>query len=203
MLARESVQARMAGEQGISFTEFSYMLLQANDYLWLHDHMGCELQVGGSDQWGNILSGVDLIRRRPAAPRARALAGRCITAADGTKLGKTTGARIWLDPDRTSPYRFFQHWMNTDDREVRRFLAQFTLLPVAEVDAVVAEHLAASRAAAGPAAPGRGGHRARPRAEAAAAAAEAASLDPVRRPDPRRHAGRRSTRWPPRCPSTP
>ncbi|MDQ6697062.1 MAG: tyrosine--tRNA ligase [Actinomycetota bacterium] len=139
MLARESVKARLASEQGISFTEFSYMLLQANDYLWLHDHMGCELQVGGSDQWGNILSGVDLVRRVRGAT-VHALSWPLITAADGTKLGKTTGARIWLDPRRTSPYRFFQYWVNSDDADVRRLLAQFTLLPVEEVDAIVADH---------------------------------------------------------------
>jgi tyrosyl-tRNA synthetase len=139
MLARESVKARLASEQGISFTEFSYMLLQANDYLWLHDHMGCELQVGGSDQWGNILSGVDLVRRVRGAT-VHALSWPLMIAADGTKLGKSTGARIWLDARRTSPYRFFQYWVNSDDSDVRRLLAQFTLLPVEEVDAIVADH---------------------------------------------------------------
>jgi tyrosyl-tRNA synthetase len=139
MVARESVRARMEGEQGISFTEFTYMLLQAHDYLWLHDHESVELQIGGSDQWGNILSGVDLVRRT----RQRAVHGLCwplLTAADGTKLGKTTGARTWLDPDLTSPYAFFQHWMTIEDADVRRMLAQFTLLPVAEVDAAAAAH---------------------------------------------------------------
>ena len=139
MLARESVKARLASEQGISFTEFTYMLLQAHDYLWLHDHLECELQIGGSDQWGNILSGVDLVRR----VRGRAVHALCwplLLAADGSKLGKTTGARIWLDPDRTSPYAFFQHWMQTDDADLRRMLAQLTLLPVDEVDALVAAH---------------------------------------------------------------
>jgi tyrosyl-tRNA synthetase len=139
MLARDSVRARLESEQGISFTEFSYMLLQAHDYRWLHDHLRCELQIGGSDQWGNILSGVDLIRRS----RGVAVHGLCwplLTAADGSKLGKTAGARIWLDPDRTSPYGFFQHWMQVDDADLRRMLAQFTLLPVAEVDAVVVAH---------------------------------------------------------------
>jgi tyrosyl-tRNA synthetase len=139
MVARESVKARMAGDQGISFTEFSYMLLQANDYLWLHQNMGVDLQVGGSDQWGNIVSGVDLVRR-VTGDTVHALSWPLLTAADGTKLGKTTGARVWLDPDRTSPYRFFQHWMQVDDRQVHEFLAKFTLLPLAEVDAAVAEH---------------------------------------------------------------
>jgi tyrosyl-tRNA synthetase len=139
MVARESVKARMAGEHGISYTEFSYMLLQANDYAWLHEHEGCELQIGGSDQWGNILSGVDLIRRRQGTP-VHGLCWPLLTAADGTKLGKTTGARVWLDPARTSPYAFYQHWMTTEDADLRRMLAQFTLLPVAEVDAVVGAH---------------------------------------------------------------
>jgi tyrosyl-tRNA synthetase len=139
MLARESVKARLASEQGISFTEFSYMLLQARDYLWLNEHEGVELQVGGSDQWGNIVSGVDLIRR-VRGRAAHALSWPLLTAPDGTKLGKTTGARVWLDPVKTSPYRFFQHWVNTDDRQVREFLAKFTLLPLGEIDEVVAAH---------------------------------------------------------------
>jgi tyrosyl-tRNA synthetase len=139
MLARESVKARMASEQGISFTEFTYMLLQARDYLWLFEHMGVELQVGGSDQWGNILSGVDLIRRARGAS-AHALCWPLLLAADGSKLGKTTGARVWLDPARTSPYAFYQHWMQTDDADLRRMLAQFTLLPVTDVDALDRAH---------------------------------------------------------------
>ena len=139
MLARESVKTRLASEHGISFTEFSYMLLQARDYLWLHDHEGVELQVGGSDQWGNIVQGVDLIRRVRGKP-AHALSWPLLTAPDGSKLGKTTGARIWLDPDKTSPYRFFQHWVRTDDRQVREFLAKFTLLSLGEIDEIVAEH---------------------------------------------------------------
>jgi tyrosyl-tRNA synthetase len=142
MVARESVKARMASERGISFTEFSYMLLQANDYRWLHDNEGCELQIGGSDQWGNILSGVDLIRRA-SGDVAHALCWPLLTAPDGTKLGKTTGARIWLSAERTSPYVLFQHWMGTDDRQVGEFLAKFTLLPLDEIAAVVAEHDAA------------------------------------------------------------
>lgn len=142
MMARESVRARMASEHGLSYTEFSYMLLQANDYAWLHEHRCCELQIGGSDQWGNILSGVDLIRRRGGGT-VHGLCWPLLTAADGTKLGKTTGARVWLDPSLTSPYAFFQHWMATADADLRRMLAQFTLLPLDEVDAIVADHEAA------------------------------------------------------------
>jgi tyrosyl-tRNA synthetase len=140
MLARESVKVRLASEHGISYTEFSYMLLQANDYLQLHRAHGVELQIGGSDQWGNILSGVDLIRRAEGKT-VHALSWPLITAPDGSKLGKTTGGRIWLDPARTSPYQFFQHWMQTDDRQVREYLAKFTLLDLDEVDAVAASHL--------------------------------------------------------------
>ena len=139
MVARESVKARMASEQGISFTEFSYMLLQAHDYLWLHTHLGVEMQIGGSDQWGNIVQGVDLIRR-VRGRTVHALSWPLLTAPDGTKLGKTTGARIWLDAEKTSPYRFFQHWMQTDDRQVGEFLAKFTLLPLAEIDELVRAH---------------------------------------------------------------
>jgi tyrosyl-tRNA synthetase len=139
MVARDSVKARLAGEHGISYTEFSYMLLQANDYSHLHEHLGCELQIGGSDQWGNILSGVDLIRRRHGVA-VHALCWPLLTAADGSKIGKTTGARVWLDPDLTSPYAFFQHWINTDDADLRRMLAQFTLVPMTEVDGLLEEH---------------------------------------------------------------
>ena len=142
MVARDSVKTRMAGEHGISYTEFSYMLLQAHDYDHLHQQEGCELQIGGSDQWGNILSGVDLIRRRRGAT-VHALCWPLLTADDGTKLGKTTGARVWLDPDLTSPYAFFQHWMHTEDSELRRMLALFTLLPLAEIDDLLDEHAVA------------------------------------------------------------
>jgi tyrosyl-tRNA synthetase len=175
MVARESVKARMASEHGISYTEFSYMLLQANDYAHLHEHEGCELQIGGSDQWGNMLSGVDLIRRRTGAA-VHALSWPLLTAVDGSKLGKTTGARVWLDPELTSPYAFFQHWMQTDDADLGRMLAQFTLLPMDEVESIVAAHGAQ---------PGRrDGQRALAVAvtelvhgpEAAAAAAQAASI---------------------------
>jgi tyrosyl-tRNA synthetase len=141
MLGRESVKNRLASEHGISYTEFSYMLLQAHDYLRLNEDHQVELQIGGSDQLGNMIGGVDLIRRVHGRP-SWVLAWPLLTAPDGTKLGKTTGARVWLDPARTSPYAFFQHWMATDDRQVEQFLLQFTLLPVAEVRAAVAAHQA-------------------------------------------------------------
>jgi tyrosyl-tRNA synthetase len=139
MLARESVRTRLESEQGISFTEFSYMLLQANDYLWLHDHLGCELQLGGSDQYGNILSGVDLIRRKRQRV-VHALAWPLLTAPSGHKIGKTTGARLWLDPAKTSPYQFHQHWMQLDDDDVDEQLRFFSLRPVAEIDELLATH---------------------------------------------------------------
>ena len=139
MLARESIKLRVNSEHGISFTEFSYMLLQANDYLWLHDHLDCTIQVGGSDQWGNIVAGVDLIRRKRGA-HVHAFSWPLLTASDGSKLGKTTGARVWLDPDKTSPYQFRQHWMQTPDELVESQLLTFSLQPVEQIRAVVAEH---------------------------------------------------------------
>jgi tyrosyl-tRNA synthetase len=139
MLARESVKQRINSEHGISFTEFSYMLLQANDYLWLHDHLGCTIQIGGSDQWGNILSGVDFIRRKRGT-HVHAFSWPLLTAADGSKLGKTTGARVWLDAAKTSPYQFRQHWMQTPDDQVEAQLLTFSLQPIEAIRAIVAEH---------------------------------------------------------------
>lgn len=139
MMARESVRIRLESEHGISFTEFSYMLLQANDYLWLYDHLGCEIQVGGSDQWGNIVSGVDLIRRKRHTA-VHAFSWPLLKAADGTKLGKTTGARTWLDADKTSPYQLRQHFMQVADEDVRAQLLAFSLRPVAEIESILTEH---------------------------------------------------------------
>lgn len=142
MVARDSVKSRMESEHGISYTEFSYMLLQAFDYWWLHTNRGCELQVGGSDQWGNIAQGVDLVRRREQN-HVHALTWPLITRADGQKFGKSVSGAVWLDPERTSPYEFHQYWMNTDDRDVERFLLQLTLMPVDEITALMAEHVTA------------------------------------------------------------
>ena len=134
MLAKDSVKSRLEG--GISFTEFSYMLLQAFDFLELHRREGVTLQLGGSDQWGNITAGLELIRRTTGA-EAHALTFPLITNADGTKFGKSTGGgSVWLDPARTSPYRFYQFWIGADDRDVSRYLRFFTLLPQAEVEAL-------------------------------------------------------------------
>ncbi|WP_336212643.1 tyrosine--tRNA ligase [Nonomuraea sp. LPB2021202275-12-8] len=134
MLARESVSARLGGE-GLSYTEFSYQILQANDYLELYRRHGCTLQLGGSDQWGNIIAGVDLIRRVEGA-HVHALTGKLITKADGTKFGKTAGGAIWLDPALTSPYAFYQYWLNADDRDVVRFLKVFTFRGREEIEAL-------------------------------------------------------------------
>ncbi|MEU6427001.1 tyrosine--tRNA ligase [Microbispora sp. NPDC046973] len=147
MLARESVSARLAGE-GLSYTEFSYQILQANDYLELYRRERCTLQLGGSDQWGNITAGVDLIRRVEGG-HVHALTGKLITKADGTKFGKTAGGAIWLDPALTSPYAFYQFWLNADDRDVVRFLKVFTFRTREEIDELeksVAERPAAREA---------------------------------------------------------
>jgi tyrosyl-tRNA synthetase len=139
MIARESVRNRLESEHGISYTEFSYMLMQANDYLWLHDHRGCELQIGGSDQWGNLVAGVDLIRRARAAS-VHALSWPLLLATDGSKLGKTTGARTWLDPAKTSPYQLHQHFVTLPDDAVEQQLPVFSLRPLADVNAILADH---------------------------------------------------------------
>jgi tyrosyl-tRNA synthetase len=142
MLAKESVKARVQSEHGISFTEFSYMLLQANDYRHLHQSLRVELQVGGSDQWGNITAGIDLIRRTSGA-HVHGMTVPLVTRSDGAKFGKSTGDAVWLSAERTSPYAFFQYFVNTDDRDVERFLLQLTLLDLAEIDAVMTAHRAA------------------------------------------------------------
>jgi tyrosyl-tRNA synthetase len=133
LLAKEAISARLNSEAGISFTEFSYQLLQANDYLELHNRYGCTLQTGGSDQWGNLTSGVDLIHRATGRS-VHALATPLITKADGTKFGKTESGAIWLDPTMTSPYAFFQFWVNADDRDVVNYLKVFTDLSREEID---------------------------------------------------------------------
>jgi len=127
MLAKDSVSSRM--ETGISFTEFSYMILQAYDFLWLRQNMDCELQTGGSDQWGNITAGTELIRR-VAGLKAYGYTFPLITRADGGKFGKTEAGTVWLDPERTTPYQFYQFWINTNDADVVNYLKIFTFLPV-------------------------------------------------------------------------
>ncbi|MFT7473730.1 MAG: tyrosyl-tRNA synthetase [Verrucomicrobiales bacterium] len=139
MVGRDSVRSRMESDHGISYTEFSYMLLQAFDYWWLNTNRGCELQIGGSDQWGNIAQGVDLIRRRTGT-HCHALTWPLITRADGQKFGKSVSGAVWLDPERTTPYEFHQYWKNVDDRDVERFLLQLTLIPVDEIASIMTSH---------------------------------------------------------------
>ncbi|MBO0713740.1 MAG: tyrosine--tRNA ligase [Acidimicrobiales bacterium] len=142
MMAKESVRGRLSGrEQGISYAEFSYMLLQAYDFLHLFDAVGCRLQIGGSDQWGNITMGVDLVRRL-RGEQAFGLTTPLVVKADGTKFGKTEEGTVWLDPDRTSPYAFYQYFVRTPDAEVGLFLRYFTFLErsrIEELDREVAE----------------------------------------------------------------
>ncbi|MDR7086798.1 tyrosyl-tRNA synthetase [Aeromicrobium panaciterrae] len=137
MLAREVVSARL--EAGISYTEFSYVLLQSLDYLELHRRHGCVLQTGGSDQWGNITAGVELVRRAAGA-KVHALATPLITKADGTKFGKTESGTVWLDAELTSPYAFYQSWIQAEDSKVGEYLRQFTFVPVDEIAALETEH---------------------------------------------------------------
>lgn len=132
MLAKESVKARLEREEGISFTEFSYMLLQSYDFLHLFDVENCIMQSGGSDQWGNITAGAELIRRLRGKP-AYGLVYPLITKADGTKFGKTESGTVWLSAERTSPYRFYQFWLNTDDRDIIPYMKYFTFLSPAEI----------------------------------------------------------------------
>jgi tyrosyl-tRNA synthetase len=142
MIRKDSVRGRLEGrEQSLSFTEFSYMLLQAWDFVQLYDRHGCQLQLGGSDQWGNITEGVDLIRRLRGA-QAYGLTSPLVTKADGTKFGKTESGSVWLDPDRTSPYEFFQFWLRTSDADVGSYLRRFTFLErtrITDLDAATME----------------------------------------------------------------
>src|SRR5438445_1083211 len=127
MLQKESVKSRLGSEEGISFTEFSYLLLQARDFVELFDRYHCTLQMGGSDQWGNITAGIDLIRKR-RGQKAHGLVWPLMQTASGAKFGKTEAGTVWLDPNRTSPFRFYQFWLNTDDRDVVSYLKYFTFL---------------------------------------------------------------------------
>ncbi|MFR9702884.1 tyrosine--tRNA ligase [Aeromonas sanarellii] len=139
MLARESVRQRLARpDQGISFTELSYALLQSQDFAVLNQRLGCTLQIGGNDQWGNITSGMDLTRRLHQA-QVYGMTLPLITKADGTKFGKTEGGAIWLDPALTSPYAFYQFWLGTADEDVYRFLRYYSFMPLAEIAALEAE----------------------------------------------------------------
>lgn len=144
MMAKDSVKKRLTGEagEGMSFTEFTYQLVQGYDFLHLYQHNNCKLQMGGSDQWGNITTGTELIRRKTGG-EAFALTCPLITKADGGKFGKTETGNVWLDPARTSPYRFYQFWLNTSDADAEKYIRIFTLYGKEEIDAMIAEHQAA------------------------------------------------------------
>ncbi|MGY1836831.1 tyrosine--tRNA ligase [Blastococcus sp. SYSU DS0510] len=140
MLAKEAVSARLNSEAGISYTEFSYQILQANDFLELHRRHGVTLQTGGSDQWGNLTAGIDLVRRVEGAG-VHALSTPLVTKADGTKFGKSEGGTVWLDPSLTSPYAFFQFWLNADDADARTWLPLFSERPADELEVLITESL--------------------------------------------------------------
>ncbi|MEE0909580.1 MAG: tyrosine--tRNA ligase, partial [Bacteroidales bacterium] len=137
MMSKDCVKKRI--ESGLSFTEFSYQLLQAYDFKYLFDNYGCRLQMGGSDQWGNITSGTELIRKTTGG-EAFALTCPLITKADGKKFGKTEKGNVWLDAEKTSPYAFYQFWLNTSDDDAKKFIRIFTLMPREEIEALEAEH---------------------------------------------------------------
>ena len=141
MMAKDSVKKRLSSEsrEGMSFTEFTYQLLQGYDFLYLYQHRGCTLQMGGSDQWGNITTGTELIRRVLGA-EAFALTCPLIKKADGGKFGKTEKGNIWLDPERTSPYQFYQFWLNVSDEDAAKYIKIFTMLGKEEIEAAIAEH---------------------------------------------------------------
>ena len=173
MLAKEAVSARLNSEAGISYTEFSYQILQAHDFLELYRRHGCTLQTGGSDQWGNLTAGLDLIRRVEGAT-VHALSTPLVTKSDGTKFGKTEGGTVWLDPALTSPYAFFQFWLNADDADARAWLPLFSERPAEEIEALDRRERRAARGPDGPARAGRGAHRAGARRRSSCAQAEAA-----------------------------
>jgi tyrosyl-tRNA synthetase len=140
MMSKDSVQNRL--ESGLSFTEFTYQLVQGYDFYWLYTNKNCKLQMGGSDQWGNIVTGTELIRRKSHGD-AYALTTKLITKADGTKFGKTEGGNIWLDPQKTSPYKFYQYWLNTSDDDATNFIRIFAQFSREETNALIEEHLKA------------------------------------------------------------
>jgi tyrosyl-tRNA synthetase len=142
MVAKDSVRSRIESEHGISYTEFSYMLLQANDFRYLFETYGVELQAGASDQWGNITAGVELVRRR-IGKQAFAATHPLMVKSDGSKFGKSVGGAVWLDPARTSPYQFRQFWMQTEDQMVGTYLRMLSLQPIADLEALISDHAAA------------------------------------------------------------
>lgn len=142
MMAKDSVKKRLEGDTGMSFTEFTYQLIQGYDFYWLYQNKNCKLQMGGSDQWGNITTGTELIRRK-AGGEAFAFTCPLIRKADGGKFGKTEKGNVWLDPKKTSPYQFYQFWLNASDNDAKTWIKIFTLLPVVEIEALITAHDAA------------------------------------------------------------
>ncbi|HTB32841.1 MAG TPA: tyrosine--tRNA ligase, partial [Bacteroidia bacterium] len=140
MLTKDSVKNRM--ETGISFTEFSYQLVQGYDFYYLFQHKNCKLQMGGSDQWGNIVTGTEIIRRMGGG-EAYALTTHLVTKADGAKFGKTEEGNVWLDPNKTSPYKFYQFWLNVSDEDAKKYIRIFTLFDKEEIERLETEHIAA------------------------------------------------------------
>ncbi len=139
MMAKDSVKKRLEGDTGMSFTEFTYQLIQGYDFYWLYQNKNCKLQMGGSDQWGNITTGTELIRRK-AGGEAFAFTCPLIRKSDGGKFGKTEKGNVWLDPKKTSPYQFYQFWLNASDEDAKTWIKIFTLLPVPEIDALIKTH---------------------------------------------------------------
>lgn len=139
MMAKDSVKKRIEGDAGMSFTEFTYQLVQGYDFLWLYQHKHCKLQMGGSDQWGNIVTGTELIRRKTGG-EAFAFTCPLLTKADGSKFGKTEQGNVWLDPARTTPYQFYQFWLNASDEDAEKWIKVFTFLPKEAINMLVHEH---------------------------------------------------------------
>jgi len=139
MMAKDSVKKRIEGETGISYTEFAYQMMQGYDFYWLYQHKNCKLQMGGSDQWGNMTTGTELIRRK-AGGEAFVFTNPLITKADGGKFGKTESGNVWLDPVRTSPYQFYQFWLNASDTDAEKWIKIFTFLSKTEIEAILTEH---------------------------------------------------------------
>jgi tyrosyl-tRNA synthetase len=141
MMAKDSVKKRLGADskEGMSFTEFSYQLVQGTDFLHLYNELGCKLQMGGSDQWGNIITGTELIRRKTGG-EAYAITCPLITKSDGSKFGKTESGNVWLDPEKTSPYQFYQFWLNVSDEDASRYIKIFTLLGRNEIDSLIMQH---------------------------------------------------------------
>ncbi len=139
MMSKDSVKKRLDGETGMSFTEFTYQLVQGYDFYWLYSNKNCKLQMGGSDQWGNIVTGTELIRRK-AGGEAFAFTCPLVTKSDGGKFGKTEKGNIWLDANKTSPYQFYQFWLNASDEDAKKWIKTFTLLPKQEIESLLIEH---------------------------------------------------------------